>query len=324
MASQMKQIKAIKRAIRTKNTAELKKLAVKHGFLSDKLRKQVWPLVLGMESSSKSNANTYATTPSKLESSSVDPIEYHQIEQDLKRTPFDYYNIKSKSDEDKCRASLGKILHNIFDSNDQMHYLQGFNDVTSVLYAVCNNTKLTHQLTTKVAQTLMSDFIRAEDINFSSCKFIFDIIDSNDKNLSQILENEHHDFIAISISWLITWFAHQITDINVISRIYDYCLCSAPHQMVSSYLCAALMLYLKHDILMAKKNEMTLFEFFQELQWDKLNFNVIIYISEFLINQNAKAMDESYSYLSDSLSSLDSPSASATSPRAPSAFDLNE
>eukprot|EP01083_Nonionella_stella_P038810 105503_1 len=294
MASQMKQIKAIKRAIKTKDIAELKELAVKHGFVSDKLRKQAWPFLLEIDS----------TTLSKSESSALNAIEHHQIEQDIKRTPLDYYNIKSQTDEDKCRASLRKILHNIFDCNGNFHYLQGFNDVASVLYAVCNNVKLTQQLATKVADTLMCDFLCAEDLNVSSCNFIFEIIEANDKSLSKILEDERSDFIAISISWLITWFAHQIDDISVLSRIYDYCLSSDPHQMISSFLSAALVIYLRDDILMAKKNDVALFQFFKELQWNKLNFNVIIYISEFLISQQQQAMSRSYSSISVSSSVL--------------------
>eukprot|EP01084_Bolivina_argentea_P150946 263541_1 len=356
MSSQMKQIKAIKDAIRKEQLDELRILATKHGFINDKLRKKAWPLMLGIKtvqrhkthkhkhkkkkgktkprsrsvdtgsldmeiehrhSSRKpkpiqisttgktvpslslpispfklkistklpeiEESKTTTTPPPKHKFGSYDAsAEYSQIEKDIGRSSLKYYNLYAKRGKRKSEASLSKILHDIFDENDELHYIQGFNDVTSVFYAVCNNEKLAQTISNKVARTLLSDYIMMsedEHINVVNYKLIFDIIECHDKELRLYLDNAH-DFISISISWLLTWFAHQIKDITIISRIYDYCLCS--DKLISSYLSAALVIYLRNELLDAAKHDISLFEFFTDIKWDKLDFEEIIHLSDTL------------------------------------------
>eukprot|EP01084_Bolivina_argentea_P147129 257451_1 len=125
-------------------------------------------------------------------------------------------------------------------------------------------------------------------INVADYALIVDIIELYDETLTTVVT--HDDFVAISISWLITWFAHQIKDVNTISRIYDYCLCS--DKCISSYLCAALIIYLKDDVLLAtKENNQTLFEYFGALEWDQVDFDRVIEISQLLYKTYNKAQE---------------------------------
>eukprot|EP01083_Nonionella_stella_P002519 7238_1 len=283
--SKMKQIKAIKQAIKTNNIITLKQLAIKHGLLSDKLRKKAWPLILEIDTTQKRQ---------KQNGKIIINDEYQLIECDIKRTHMNCF--QNKSEKRKTRACLSKILHRIFDGNDDMDYIQGFNDVASVLYTVCHNIELTQNISRKVAETLLCDFMvrnqmnesQNATINVADYALIIDIIELYDETLTTVVT--HDDFIAISISWLITWFAHQIKDVNTISRIYDYCLCS--DKCISSYLCAALIIYLKDDVLLAtKENNQTLFEYFGALEWDQVDFDRVIEISQLLYKTYNKAQE---------------------------------
>lgn len=56
-----------------------------------------------------------------------------------------------------------------------------------------------------------------------------------------------------SIPWILTWFAHSISDITKIWRIYDYLLCSEPYSII--YVCAALIIATKEQLLDVVKEE---------------------------------------------------------------------
>jgi len=88
----------------------------------------------------------------------------------------------------------------------------------------------------------------------------------------------------------LTMFAHEIKQISVIARVYDYCLSEFErNECVSLYLSAALLLYFKKDLLHKVKNPgdalQDLHVFFQEIKWKKINFEKIIQISEELFEK---------------------------------------
>ena len=401
----MQKIRAIKKAITNKDIEKLKKLAVEHGFINDKLRKKAWPLVLGIrtvpkiQNQQKSDhppppisplplqtaqplkATQSSPTPSSIKPSiaslkiqtpkskvqnsdfddwlqqndltevkqifidhdmdSLDKLsfykanfgvfmidkrlitnpmliqkiitsihellqkrnisspkisesktaeintnhanalstDYEQIERDIQRSTLNYY-IKEQ-EQKKSEAVLSNILHSVFDDNSDMHYVQGFNDVTSVIYAVCRNEQLAQKITQNVAETLFSDYILVKNDNdmldVGLYKLIFDIIQCEDKELDKVLDNGH-DFISISISWLLTWFAHHVKSKKVIARIYDFCLSS--DKLMSSYLSAALIIDSKEELLSAVQDDgISIFEFFNDLQWEQQDFDKLILLA---------------------------------------------
>eukprot|EP00484_Ammonia_sp_Unknown_P002292 CAMPEP_0197073686 /NCGR_PEP_ID=MMETSP1384-20130603/210731_1 /TAXON_ID=29189 /ORGANISM="Ammonia sp." /LENGTH=489 /DNA_ID=CAMNT_0042512525 /DNA_START=80 /DNA_END=1549 /DNA_ORIENTATION=+ len=317
MASQMFRIKRIKEALKDGNIEQLKKLAKKHGFINDKLRKQAWPMVLGIKLNrkrAKSEAATATATapqpPPPQQTSSSPPLHihtrqshrsrnrgrakqrslslvsnnscnsnYHQIEKDIDRSSLNYYSSDSKD-----KHNLGRILHSMFDESDDMHYIQGFNDVVSVFYAVCDQPALAKKLSKKVARTLLKDYVMngRSELNFEYClKSIFKLIKYHDAQLDELFDSiDSVCALSFCVSWLLTWFAHEIKDKAVIARIYDYCLCS--HQSISLYLSAALLIYCKQGLLSTVTDDVTLHVFFQKLQWQHLDFNKIIEIAETL------------------------------------------
>ena len=170
MSSQMDRIKSIKEAIKDHNIAELKRLAIQHGFINNKLRKQAWPLLLGIprpksRSSKKRDSLKLPTTKLSLvaRSSNDSAIStcsnisnqsnHDQIEKDIDRSAINFYDLTESQSE--SREHLGSILHSLFDESEDMHYIQGFNDVVSVFYAVCRNHEMTRKISQKVATTCM-------------------------------------------------------------------------------------------------------------------------------------------------------------------------
>lgn len=74
------------------------------------------------------------------------------------------------------------------------------------------------------------------DIVSKSMRMILILIGAVDRELYHFLRTAKLEpFFATS--WLITWFAHDIKNIDEIARIYDVFLCS--HPLFSYYVCAA-------------------------------------------------------------------------------------
>jgi hypothetical protein len=58
----------------------------------------------------------------------------------------------------------------------------------------------------------------------------------------------------VAISWILTWFAHDVDDFPLVSRIYDACIAS--HPLFAVYIAAAL-IESKEDEILAAECEFT-------------------------------------------------------------------
>lgn len=61
-------------------------------------------------------------------------------------------------------------------------------------------------------------------------------------------------FSHIAISWILTWFTHDVDDLNTIVRVYDACLAS--HPFFPTYISAALVMQ-KQDVLLSLPADMS-------------------------------------------------------------------
>ncbi len=135
MATQMFKIKKIKEAIKDNNINELRKLAIKHGFINNKLGKQAWPMLLGIKKRQKTNTRnrakslTNSNTPNTKQkltkqrslsfSVASNKPNYDQIEKDIARSALNFYNL-SEEKKEQSRTYLGRILHSMFDESEQV------------------------------------------------------------------------------------------------------------------------------------------------------------------------------------------------------------
>jgi len=287
----MERIKAIKEAIKEHNLPDLKRLAINHGFINNKLRKQAWPLLLDVEcpksrhSKKRDSLKLPGKRPSLMARNSNESIvstcsnisnqsNHDQIEKDISRSAINFYDLTESQSE--SRQHLGCILHDIFDDTDDLHYIQGFNDVVSVFYAVCRNPEMTRKLSQKMATTFLKQYITgAEEVSLSNFRGIIEIVSHHDSELNALfatLETIH--VLAFCVSWVLTLFAHEVQDIRVIARVYDYCLCN--DESVALYLSAAIILSLKEGLLEEVEDDLSLHVFFQNMKFDTIDFDHVI------------------------------------------------
>lgn len=293
----MFKIKKIKEAIKSNNVNELRNLGKVHGFVNDKLRKTAWPMILGIKikklrNRSKSIGLNNKKFKSRRQERSLSLINnvsnksnHDQIEKDINRSALMFF-AKESNIINNNKDNLGEILHSIFDDSDDMHYIQGFNDVVSVFYTVCNNQDLAKKLSEKMASTFLKDYIMnsSSELNFNALKSIFKIIEKEDDEIYQLFTSIDSVYIlSFAVSWILTWFAHDIKSISIISRIYDYCLSS--HESISLYLSASLLIYFKKELLDNVCDDVSLHLFFSKLNWKQINYDILFNKTEQLFNK---------------------------------------
>ena len=69
-------------------------------------------------------------------------------------------------------------------------------------------------------------------------QMIRNLVMQYDSEMKTVLEDQ--ELLMFTMSWHLTWFAHSLSKMEDIIRIYDYLLCSPPIQIV--YLAASVSL----------------------------------------------------------------------------------
>lgn len=115
--------------------------------------------------------------------------------------------------------------------------MQGYHDVVSIFLLVLEEDHLTFALTEAMSHAYLSDYMTKDfDTVSKSMRILMTIVKLVDKELYAFLKKSKIEpFFATS--WLITWFAHDIKNVDEIARIFDALLCS--HPMFCFYVCAA-------------------------------------------------------------------------------------
>jgi hypothetical protein len=100
---------------------------------------------------------------------------------------------------------------------------------------------IAYAMSDRIAREYISDFMNADfEVVGKSMRLIFSLIRMVDCNLSKFLQNARMEpFFATS--WLLTWFAHDLTHLDDVARLYDAILCS--HPLFIYYLCAAVSIF---------------------------------------------------------------------------------
>lgn len=78
-----------------------------------------------------------------------------------------------------------------------------------------------------------------------SLKLILKLLSQIDKEVYEVI-SQIGDSPTFALSWILTWFSHEIIEFNNVQRLFDVCL--SQHPLFSIYLTVATIIYNKRKL----------------------------------------------------------------------------
>ncbi|KAI8984285.1 rab-GTPase-TBC domain-containing protein [Mycotypha africana] len=247
----------INEAMRTKNFTLLREIGRKTGFISDPIRRRVWPFLL--------HCTDMEAKRVKEGSHKVPHKDEEQVKLDVLRS----FNSYPKNIDDDDRKTLEGMLHRVITHVLRLfpsfHYYQGFHDLSSV-FILLFGEKYACRLVETVALFFLRDNMYK---NMEPVLKQLTILDT----LIQLEEIELHNHISAAgvlpyycLSWVITWCSHDLDDLDKITRLFDLFLSSNPFMVV--YFAAAVVLSRRDEVLALPCDNSTIHSFLTKLPKD--------------------------------------------------------
>lgn len=200
------------------------------GFQNHRLRTQIWPKLLGINRYELKDYRQY-----------IDPHrDDSQVRCDVERSLWNNHeSCKYWTDEyrEKRRKALAEIMMAILSKNKHLYYYQGYHDLVSTIMLILEEDHLAFAIAEHISLNYVVDYMREDfDIISQFMHFIFVIVKISDMELYQhMMQAKLEPFFATS--WLITWFAHDLHNLETVARLFDVLLSS--HPIYCYYICAA-------------------------------------------------------------------------------------
>uniref|UniRef100_K3WBN5 Rab-GAP TBC domain-containing protein n=1 Tax=Globisporangium ultimum (strain ATCC 200006 / CBS 805.95 / DAOM BR144) TaxID=431595 RepID=K3WBN5_GLOUD len=224
---------------------KLRRLAVHNrGFVSDTFRQEIWPFLVGYGGFEPLEVHD----PGHFAARTGPHRDDYQVEKDIERSLWHYDIVKGirESDRRAKRRALTQIINAVLRGNDELHYYQGYHDVSSVFLLALGDQRAFCAL-----ERVSSSYHReAMGTGFETVmqvtRLLFPLVDAEDSALfAYMCQSGVEPFFALP--WMITWFAHQLQRFEDVTRLYDVFLVS--HPLFCLYVSAALILEARVRIL---------------------------------------------------------------------------
>eukprot|EP01084_Bolivina_argentea_P136424 240263_1 len=177
-----------------------------------------------------------------------EPI-HQQVELDVARSMSQWTILDKWSDDRKAekRKTVGNIIHALISKHSsRVFYFQGFHDIVTAVLIVTGDHHLTYAVVEQLSHYYFRDCMRDNfELISHLLKLIPFLIEYFDKDLADYLSTyDMPPFFALP--WFITWFSHDVTDINVVARLFDVFMGS--HPLLPLYVCTALLIHKRNSI----------------------------------------------------------------------------
>lgn len=214
------------------------------GLVSNKFRKDLWPLIIDSEVEREAAIESYRV-PSKEE------IEKHKdytqvfvdVSRSLKRFPPSIQT--QDSVVDRYMDDLIQVILKILDTDPDLYYYQGFHDIL-VTFLMVLGREVTYEVLKKLVHSHLKPFMaRTMHETNEMLYLMYPIFEKEDRVLFDFLMKAELGTI-FALPWVITWFSHNLLDLDLVLRLFDLFIASDHH--LPLYLSAAIVLHLKSEV----------------------------------------------------------------------------
>uniref|UniRef100_A0A0P4W1M3 Rab-GAP TBC domain-containing protein n=1 Tax=Scylla olivacea TaxID=85551 RepID=A0A0P4W1M3_SCYOL len=211
----------------------LKELAISSGgLLDDGLRKEAWPLLMGM-----------GQEDPEIKKPTLEVVQghrdYQQVVLDVKRTLKRFPPGIEDSRRLVLMDQLTVLIIRVLMRHPDLYYYQGYHDV-AITFLLVTGEDMGFRLVEKLSVTHLRDFMRPtmEKTNYY-LTYLYPILENANQPLYECLEKSGVGTV-FCLPWLITWFAHTLSDYRHVVRLYDFFLASP--DLMPMYIATAIVL----------------------------------------------------------------------------------
>ncbi|KAK3987801.1 rab-GTPase-TBC domain-containing protein [Cladorrhinum sp. PSN332] len=230
---------AILEACKSKDLAALTALAESSGgFLADTIRQEAWPVLLGLPPNKTEN------DPEDAWKSLPRHKDEDQVQLDVNRAFVYYPNHNNESLLNLQKSHLSTLIISTLRHHPHLSYFQGYHDISQVLLLVLPPSTrypaLSHLSLLRIRDFMLPSLSPA----ISQLRLLPDILRLSDPALWQHLSSTEPFF---ALSGTLTMYAHDITTLGEITRLFDVLLSKEP--VFTIYLFAAIVRSRREELL---------------------------------------------------------------------------
>lgn len=226
----------------------LKELAISSGgLLDDGLRKEAWPLLMGM-----------GQEDPEIKKPTLEVVQghrdYQQVVLDVKRTLKRFPPGIEDSRRLVLMDQLTVLIIRVLMRHPDLYYYQGYHDV-AITFLLVTGEDMGFRLVEKLSVTHLRDFMRPtmEKTNYY-LTYLYPILENANKSLHECLEKSGVGTV-FCLPWLITWFAHTLSDYRHVVRLYDFFLASP--DLMPMYIATAIVLQKEKELMADSEGEVS-------------------------------------------------------------------
>ncbi|GAA5966263.1 hypothetical protein JCM3765_002578 [Sporobolomyces pararoseus] len=210
------------------------------GYETDELRRLVWPLILGcdIEGKRKGDDKSLEELPAREDE--------RQVKLDIARSLINYPPNVSERERDDLRLRLERAILTVLRKHPALQYFQGYHDIVSILLLTLDDDDLLASTTEQMSLHRIRDSMGPGlEPTLGYLKLAHRLIQRVDPEMYSLV-NQAASMPFFALSWALTLFSHDLYEVAVIARLFDFLLAHNPAMI--SYLVVAILLTKKEDL----------------------------------------------------------------------------
>ncbi|KAJ3162401.1 hypothetical protein HDU86_004881 [Geranomyces michiganensis] len=252
-------------AIADKDLVQLRKLAgTKGGYLSNALRREVWPILLHCSDAGRIDDEAELDVLAGAGDAHVDA---NQVELDVARSLCHLLpaNINEKR-LTRMRRDLSDLILSVLKKHPYLHYYQGYHDVATVLLLILKPV-LAASCLESLSLYYLRDFMTPTlQSALNQIHLLFPLLSLASPSVHAFLNTVDGFLPYFCLSWVITWYSHNLNDQARVARLFDFLLASNP--LMPVYVAAAVVLTRKAALLAQEPEYSTIHHFLSQFPVD--------------------------------------------------------
>ena len=255
---------------------ELCRFGRNHGFLDFSLRSKAYMMILGISEDDLENNQIALSTAEDDESNDV-------IVNDAKRSFLGYKQLSNVTHEDLAskRKELSQILHYFFKRHKSLSYYQGLNNFGELFILVFGKS-LAYLIIEKYSLKYLRNYLKTEDFESEVKNQIYITLHILDKELPEYRQilgiwesgSNAQERLGFIVSWIVTWFAYKMKNLEAIFLNFDYIMCSPKHVISIMVSLVIRQLITKHNLKPGSEDE-EIFSAFYSTDLDCINWPLV-------------------------------------------------